>query len=242
MRIGPLEPLDAPITLVEYDPAWPSLYARESARIRTTLGDRVLLLEHVGSTSVPHLAAKPRIDIVLVGRRFQRRGGVRAGARGRRLCAAHPRTRLARASPLQQPGYGRQPPRLLGGLRRDRTPVALPRSPAMRRSRPAALQSTKRDLAKRTWRHIQHYADAKTAVVEEILGEPAAPVRPLTPRSQVSAKLQGSTRLSTPTHHDRQEKSCRSRETASRRLRVRLSGSQARCTSTRLRRCPTPLV
>ena len=65
MRIGPLEPLDGPITLVEYDPAWPSLYARESARIRTTLGDRVLLLEHVGSTSVPHLAAKPRIDIVL---------------------------------------------------------------------------------------------------------------------------------------------------------------------------------
>ena len=46
-------------------PAWPALYEREAARIRSLLGDRVRLLEHAGSTSVPGLAAKPIIDIEL---------------------------------------------------------------------------------------------------------------------------------------------------------------------------------
>ena len=40
-----------------------TVYAREEARIRSALGERALLVEHVGSTSVPGLAAKPRIDI-----------------------------------------------------------------------------------------------------------------------------------------------------------------------------------
>src|SRR5580693_8268858 len=58
--------LDGPVMLAEYDPQWPVLYAREAARIRSVLGDRVLRVEHVGSTSVPGLAAKPIIDILLV--------------------------------------------------------------------------------------------------------------------------------------------------------------------------------
>ena len=43
----------------------PSLFEREVARIRAVLGDRILALEHVGSTSIPGLIAKPIIDIVL---------------------------------------------------------------------------------------------------------------------------------------------------------------------------------
>src|SRR4051812_33330688 len=64
-RIGPLPRLDGPVTLVEYDPRWPELYEREARRIRGALGERVELLEHVGSTSVPGLIAKPLIDIAL---------------------------------------------------------------------------------------------------------------------------------------------------------------------------------
>src|SRR4051794_41530843 len=63
--IGELKPRNGPITLVDYDPDWPRLYDREADRIRSALGDRVLMLEHAGSTSVPGLAAKPQIDIVL---------------------------------------------------------------------------------------------------------------------------------------------------------------------------------
>lgn len=66
VHIGPVPPLNGPICLAEYDPAWPHLFEREAERIRTTLGQRVLLLEHAGSTSVPGLAAKPRIDLLLL--------------------------------------------------------------------------------------------------------------------------------------------------------------------------------
>lgn len=53
------------IVVVDADPAWPAEYARLADRIDAALGDRVLALEHVGSTSVPGLAAKPIIDIDL---------------------------------------------------------------------------------------------------------------------------------------------------------------------------------
>jgi GrpB-like predicted nucleotidyltransferase (UPF0157 family) len=60
-----LKPLTGPITFVEYDPAWPTLFAREEERIRGILGGRVVRLEHTGSTSVPGLAAKPIVDITM---------------------------------------------------------------------------------------------------------------------------------------------------------------------------------
>ena len=58
-------PEAAPIAIVESDPSWPTLFEDLAERIRRVLGDRVLDLEHVGSTSVPGLAAKPIIDIDL---------------------------------------------------------------------------------------------------------------------------------------------------------------------------------
>ena len=49
--------------LSDYDEAWPASYEREADRIRDALGDLAVRIEHVGSTSVPGLAAKPVIDI-----------------------------------------------------------------------------------------------------------------------------------------------------------------------------------
>jgi GrpB-like predicted nucleotidyltransferase (UPF0157 family) len=57
---------DATIHLAEYDPAWPALFEREAERIRAALGPKALRIEHVGSTSVPGLAAKPVLDVDLV--------------------------------------------------------------------------------------------------------------------------------------------------------------------------------
>ena len=54
-----------PIAVVDYDPAWPAVFGVLAGRVRDALGDRVLGLEHVGSTSVPGLDAKPVIDIDL---------------------------------------------------------------------------------------------------------------------------------------------------------------------------------
>jgi GrpB-like predicted nucleotidyltransferase (UPF0157 family) len=60
---------DAPprqLVVVPYDDRWPAAYEQVAARIRNALGDRVLQLDHVGSTAVPGLAAKPIIDVNLV--------------------------------------------------------------------------------------------------------------------------------------------------------------------------------
>src|ERR1700723_3224504 len=64
-HIGGIRVHNAPIQLMDYSGEWPSLFIREAERVRATLGDRVLMLEHVGSTSVPGLAAKPIIDMIL---------------------------------------------------------------------------------------------------------------------------------------------------------------------------------
>jgi GrpB-like predicted nucleotidyltransferase (UPF0157 family) len=62
---GPREPLNGTIHRAPYDPVWASSILLLAGRIRAALAERVLLLEHVGSTSVPGLAAKPVIDRVL---------------------------------------------------------------------------------------------------------------------------------------------------------------------------------
>ena len=54
-----------PRALAGPDPAWPAHYAALAARVRGALSWRALVLEHVGCTSVPGLAAKPVIDIDL---------------------------------------------------------------------------------------------------------------------------------------------------------------------------------
>jgi GrpB-like predicted nucleotidyltransferase (UPF0157 family) len=54
------------IQVEEYDPAWVDRFAAAASALRDLLGDRVVAVEHVGSTSVPGLAAKPVIDIDLL--------------------------------------------------------------------------------------------------------------------------------------------------------------------------------
>lgn len=49
----------------EYDPEWPRLYEREKSEILQVIGDRILAIEHIGSTAVPGLGAKPTVDIMI---------------------------------------------------------------------------------------------------------------------------------------------------------------------------------
>jgi GrpB-like predicted nucleotidyltransferase (UPF0157 family) len=169
VTIGPLEFLDGPVTLHRYDPRWPELFTREAQRIRQALGDRVLGLEHVGSTAVPGLIAKPRIDVLLVvADPADERAYVPAlEAAGYVLRIREPdwqQHRLLNAGDgeVNIHVFGPDSPEIERMLRfRDRL-----RSHAGDRERYAAA---KRELAARRWRHVQDYADAKTDVVEAIL-------------------------------------------------------------------------
>jgi GrpB-like predicted nucleotidyltransferase (UPF0157 family) len=169
VTVGELIPHDAPIVLAPYDPEWPRLFAREAERIRAVLGDRALRVEHVGSTSVPGLTAKPIIDIVLVVSD--------SGDEPSYVPALEAAGYVLR---IREPDWFEH--RLLKGPDTDVNlhvfSVGAAETDRMVRFRDRLRASdsdrdlyarTKRELARRRWRHVQHYADAKTAVVQEIM-------------------------------------------------------------------------
>jgi len=167
--VGELKPLDAPIVLVEYDPAWPKLFAREAQRIRSLLGDRALQIEHIGSTSVPGLVAKPIIDILLV--------------------VASSADEQSYVSDLTEAGYRltiREPDwhehRLFKGPDTDINlhvftagSTEIERHLVMRdwlrtNSNDRELYAdSKRKLATQKWKYVQNYADAKSVVINDIM-------------------------------------------------------------------------
>jgi GrpB-like predicted nucleotidyltransferase (UPF0157 family) len=53
------------LVLADYDPQWPEIYTEHELRIRQALGPAAVQIEHIGSTSVPGLAAKPIIDVLV---------------------------------------------------------------------------------------------------------------------------------------------------------------------------------
>jgi len=179
VTIGAPNRVDGPIVLAEYDPAWAVLYEREAERVHATLGSRVRLLEHAGSTSVPGLAAKSIIDMV--------------------LAVADSADEAAYVPQLESAGYVlriREPDwhehRLFKGPETNINlhtfsdgSSEINRMLAFRHrlrthddERDLYL-ATKRELAARHWTYVQDYADAKGEVVEGIIARAvAADARP----------------------------------------------------------------
>lgn len=161
--------LTGPVVIVDYDPGWPECYRREAAGIREVLGDRVLLLEHVGSTSVPGLAAKPIIDIDLevVDSADEPAYLTDLEAAGYTLVIREPGWHEHRA--LKGPAANINLHVFSAGN------VVVERNTIFRdwlRSHDAdrdLYARTKRELATKEWKYVQNYADAKTEVIEEIV-------------------------------------------------------------------------
>lgn len=53
------------LVIVDYDPQWPTIFDKEKTRLLDAIGSYVTAIEHIGSTSVPNLGAKPVIDIMV---------------------------------------------------------------------------------------------------------------------------------------------------------------------------------
>jgi GrpB-like predicted nucleotidyltransferase (UPF0157 family) len=168
-RIGHVVPHNATIALAEYDPAWPALFASEADRIRAVLGSTAVLVEHAGSTSVPGLAAKPIIDIVLAVP-----DSANEGAYVPSLEAAGYVLRIREPDWFEHRLFKGPDTEInlhvftAGGSEIDRMLLFRDWLRTSDADRDAYL-SVKRDLAQRTWRHVQHYADAKSAIVAEIM-------------------------------------------------------------------------
>lgn len=164
----------APVHLAEPDPSWPALYARVAARVEAALDSGVLRLDHVGSTSVPGLPAKPIIDVS--------------------LAVADPVDEAAYVPALEDAGFllhlrepGWHQHRLLKGAdpavnlhvfgpgcpEVDRMLLFRDRLRAHPDERERYAQA-KRELAARTWAYVQDYAEAKSEVVQAIIGRALA--------------------------------------------------------------------
>jgi len=158
------------VRIVEYDPGWPERYRVERERLLHALGSRALAVHHIGSTAVPGLAAKDRVDVCvevadpddedaylpdLVGAGYT----LRAVEPGHRCLA-----RADEAEPATNVHvYAQGDAEVAAKLRfRDQ----LRRDAADRRR----YEELKRSLAQRDWPDVNYYAEAKGELVREILG------------------------------------------------------------------------
>ncbi len=174
VTIGPLQRLTGRIELAEPDPAWPQLFAREAEAIRDLLGDDVRLLEHVGSTSVPGLPAKPIIDILLVvdDSGDEPAYAPRLEAGGYVLRIREPDWHQHRL--FKGPGTNVNLHVFsVGSTEIDRMLSFRDHLRTHWEDREAYL-AAKRDLAARVWEFVQQYADAKSEVVEAIIARAQA--------------------------------------------------------------------
>ena len=167
--VGAPKVLNSTIHLAAPDPIWPLVFAREARAIREVLGDGVVLLEHVGSTSVPGLMAKPIIDMLLV-----------VADAGDERSYVPPLEERGYVLRIREPDWFQHrllnPPNIKGNLhvfsdgceevRRMLIFRDWLRSNVDDRRR---YEDAKRELARRVWKYTQCYADAKSKVIGEIM-------------------------------------------------------------------------
>ena len=162
--------IEAPnIVVVDYDPAWQERFHQEAERIWTALGGTVRGIEHIGSTSVPDLAAKPIVDILLVvdnsgdeasyAPALEKAGYI---LRVREKDFHEHRMFRTAAKDVHVHVYSPDSPEI------DRYLLLRDRLRANKEDRELYAR-TKRELAERDWPSMQHYAEAKTEIIEEIL-------------------------------------------------------------------------
>jgi GrpB-like predicted nucleotidyltransferase (UPF0157 family) len=170
------------VFLHEPDPSWAELGAAEAARVRAALAGLDVQVQHVGSTSVPDLAAKPVLDLLLTVPDATDESSYAPAlvASGYAFHVREPDWHQHRLFKRGTPHFSDH------GITRDGVPkVNLHVFPATSdeprrmllfrdwlRTHPddrELYEATKRGLAQREWTVVQDYADAKTSVVHEIL-------------------------------------------------------------------------
>ncbi|MFQ6395859.1 GrpB family protein [Nocardia sp. KC 131] len=174
--IGDLKPYAVKVIVEDYNPEWPTWYSQGEAALRAALGTLALRIEHTGSTSVPGLAAKPIIDILLV--------------------IPDTADEATYIPALEAIGYTlriREPDWYQHRCLIRRTELGAPWSVNLHVFSPEPgapeierilafrdwlrthdgdrtyYERIKRELAQQDWNFVQHYANAKSDVVEEIL-------------------------------------------------------------------------
>ena len=157
------------IILKPYDENWPVLFEREKQRISTILKDKALMIEHIGSTSVPGLIAKPIIDILLVVED--------AGKEEDYVVDLVSHGYILR---IKEPDFENHH-MFLGpdtdihlhvfsqGSKEIEKYLFFRNYLRAHQEARELYANTKKTLAKKKWKYVQNYADAKSDVVQQIM-------------------------------------------------------------------------
>ena len=157
------------IIIADYDPAWPAKFERHRSAIAAALGDAALGIEHIGSTAVPQLAAKPIIDILVVVADSANESTYcpQLQAAGYELRVREPEWNEHRM--LRTPGRDVHLHVYSAGCEEIQRNLGFRnhlRSHAQDRRR---YEEVKRALARNEWPDMNAYAAAKTEVIQSIL-------------------------------------------------------------------------
>ena len=160
------------IVIADYDSTWPSRFQHEEERIWQALGATARRIEYIGSTTVPGLAAKPVIDILVTVADPDDESTLLPAfeSAGYELRVREPGHRMLRTTKrdVHVHIWADADPEVDRYLAfRDR----LRRSPEDR----AAYVQLKRDLASREWSDMNEYAEAKTELVDAIITRGTCP-------------------------------------------------------------------
>ena len=155
-----------PIVMIDYDLGWPARFETERTRVRQALGASAMRIEHIGSTAVPGLAAKPIIDLLVTIEDPDDGAAAEAALEsvGHELRVREPGHRMFRTPQrdVHVHIWRDTNPDVTRHLRfRDR----LRQSPEDRQ----ADEQLKRQLATRDWADMNEYAEAKGPLIEAIL-------------------------------------------------------------------------
>jgi GrpB-like predicted nucleotidyltransferase (UPF0157 family) len=174
VTIGEPTVLNGPIALAKYNPEWPEDFARQAKRVQVALGDRALRIEHIGSTSVPGLAANPIIDILLVVADSANEPSYVPALESAGFVLRIREREWHEHRLFKGPGIDLNLHVFTAGsVEIDRILLLrdwLRMTPAERQ----LYEQAKRELAGRTWKYLQNYADAKSEVIEAILARSKA--------------------------------------------------------------------
>ncbi len=163
------------VVLAEHDPAWTARFTARAAQLREALGARVRLVEHIGSTAVPGLAAKPVLDIMAAMDTLEEADArlplLAASGYALRATGMRERLFLQRAAESGTPAVNLHLVTLASWPRRKERRF---RDRLRAHPEEAALYAAlKRDLAGRFGSDMEGYTRAKTALIQEIMDRAA---------------------------------------------------------------------
>ena len=158
------------ILVADYDPDWPLRFAQLGSQLRRALGTTALRIDHIGSTSVPGLAAKPVIDVQVSVKRLEPVAPFRDPLQGLGFVYRASNPELTKRYFRESPG---EPPTHIhvrkAGSFSEQFPLLFRDFLRVHREAAAEYQAVKRRLAARYPHHGQAYTGAKTQIVWDII-------------------------------------------------------------------------